>query len=279
MGGLASSRSGTMTVLTVATTDQFFTPQASEEPLRPATAEQSLSSESLPQGFSRSFSINERANDTAERGPATAHLEEFDPLGLMTFTSLPRFPGANPTVGMMPKPAPAGPSGCLLLDIDEGLAPSQPPRTPTSVAKFSEREVQQLKQQYEERLERQEGLLQLEVSSLQEKYTQALRAAEEMRLLLTEYERTMAGLLEIRRVHPERWEGMGAAEEERQRLIIEAQSLRIAFSNLRQNYEENKRALDALRSVPPGRTVLSLSPFDSDLNHLTHRVSKVSYRQ
>lgn len=234
-----------MTIATTTTTDQFFTPQASEEPLRLAVKDRSLSSESVPQGFSRSFSIEGDPNGGAERGPPMAELKEFDPLGLMSFSSPPRVRKGGASSGA---PATTVPSRCLLVDIDGG-SPLQLPATPTSVARYSEREVQQLRQQYEERLERQGDLMQLEVSSLQGKYSQALRAAEEMRMLLAEYERTMAGLLETRRAHPERLEGAEAAEEERQRLAIEAQSLRIAFSNLRQHYEENKRALDSLRLV------------------------------
>lgn len=284
--GLTLSCSGTIMTIATTTTDQFFTPQASEEPLRPAIKDQSLSSESVPQGFSRSYSIERDAPSFTEeregRLPvAAADLREFDPLGLMTFNSPPR-PSRDP--GESTASAEGGHSSkCLLLDIDEG-SPSRPPMTPTSVAKYSEREVQQLRRQYEERLERQGDLMQLEVSSLQEKYSQALRAAEEMRTLLAEYERTMAGLLETRRLHPERLEGMEAAEEERQRLAIEAQSLRIAFSNLRQNYEENKRALESLRLVPSCRVddptrILPSSPLFSSPFILLRvcRVSKACY--
>lgn len=247
-----------MTIATT-TTDQFFTPQASEEPLRPTTKDQGLSSESVPQGFSRSYSIDGHSPSMDDVGgmrpPVVTDLREFDPLGLMTFNSPPRPQRRrDPEGGNTALSENGHPSKCLLLDIDEG-SPSRPPMTPTSVAKFSEREVQQLRRQYEERLERQGDLMQLEVSSLQDKYNHALRAAEEMRTLLVEYERTMAGLLETRRLHPERSEDMEAAEEERQRLAIETQSLRIAFSNLRQNYEENKRALESLRLVSHARRV------------------------
>ena len=232
--GMGDFTSGENTSMGISN-DQFFTPNASEEILAAnlgiATSAH-LSKESVPSAFSRSISIIE---DQVTR--------EFDPLGLIIFDSPQQQQQQHPpsqTNDKVRSPL----RGNSLLDLE---APQ--PVSPLSLPKYSEHDIQILRQQYEQRLERQAEFQQFEIGILQEKYTQSLRAVEDMRLLLAEYEKTVGNLVEWRKLDSNQNFTVEAVEQERQKSLLENQSLKISFSNLKIVYDDTKRTLDSLKLV------------------------------
>lgn len=214
--------------------ERFFTPQASDEQVSHGRVEtKNISKESMPQ-MSRSFSH-------VDGGGRQSMMREFDPIGLVPFDSPPR--PLAPDAGAPEQKSTLAMSN--LLDI-EPLCPL----TPGSQPKYTERDMTRLKSMLEERAAHQFELLQTEITILQEKYTTALRADEELRELLSEYERTMAQIVEIRRENVDSMSSMEQLLQEKRQLMVDLQAMHIAFANLKQRYEENKTINEQLRLVP-----------------------------
>lgn len=223
--------------------EQFFTPTPSEGTLKIAddNAAKNISVESVPSAVKNSTLVG---------------MEEFDPIELMLFDSPCR--ATMSTDNLHEKAGAlvnhASPSRATLLDLDP-----MEPNTPNSMPKYSEAEVVAIRRQYEERLERQNEFLQTEIATLQEKYSQSLRVGEEMREIIGEYEKTIENLMNMRRSSAVTGgETMSTSspspslleeEAEKQRLVMEAQALRISFSNLKMLYEEARRSNDSLKLV------------------------------
>lgn len=123
--------------------------------------------------------------------------QEFDPLGLIAFDSPSRFAGtaAAKANSSFPLPASMGPS---LLDVE--LLQS----TPGSVLRYSQRDFDALRAEFERRAEKQAEFLQFEIQSIQERYDKSLQANRELNVLLNEYERTMSQILGTRPPSPSR---------------------------------------------------------------------------
>jgi hypothetical protein len=119
--------------------------------------------------------------------------QEFDPMGLIAFESPSRFPQSK-----MLKTAIATPVGAQctsLLDMEMIQT------TPGSIPKYTQREFDALKAEFERRAERQVEFLQFEVQTIQEKYDASVKANGELKILLSEYERTMSQILGARTFH------------------------------------------------------------------------------
>lgn len=215
-------------------TERFFTPQDSKDNVAMSAAmngdSKNISKESiLPMVHSFSHQDDERQS----------MMREFDPIGLMAFDS--------PTRPIMPAAEASRntPGKNNLLDL-EPLCPL----TPGSQPRYTEHDLVRLKEMMEGRTSHQTELLQTEITILQEKYATALQAGQELRDLLSEYERTMAQIVEIRRENVDSMSGMEQLLQEKRQLLVDLQAMHIAFANLKQRYEENKTINEQLRLVP-----------------------------
>lgn len=96
-----------------------------------------------------------------------------------------------------------------------------------------------------------------QLAELNERYTQALSANTALLSVLHDYERTFLGMLEERNERlnhqPSSFNNSSSdvllPRTERERLIGDLHSAHIAFQNLRQRYEEQKRMLEETRTV------------------------------
>lgn len=207
--------------------EQFFTPHPSMEPVAKAeireTKGKSVSQESIVE-LPRSYSLIDAGGGGGGEG-------------LLSFT--------EPTSPTQLAPTSAGtPLKQSLLDL-EPLCPL----SPNSQPKYSEREMSALRTQLEERSERQTELLQYEISVLQEKCAASLQVAAELRELLTEYEQTMAQIVETRRENSESLSSVEQLVQDKRQLLVDVQAMQISFANLKQRYEENKTMNEQLRLV------------------------------
>lgn len=110
-------------------------------------------------------------------------MQDIDPLGLIAFDSPSRFTGIRPAASCAQLQ-----TGLSLLDVDIMASPQ-------SMAKYSQRDFDRLKAEFERRAERQAEFMQFEIQTLQERYDSSLQANNELRILMAEYENTMNQLL------------------------------------------------------------------------------------
>lgn len=113
-------------------------------------------------------------------------MQEIDPTGLIAFDSPSRFTGLRPAASC----AQLLHTGLSLLDVDIMASPQ-------SMAKYSQRDFDRLKAEFERRAERQAEFMQFEIQTLQERYDASLQANNELRILMNEYENTMGQILGI----------------------------------------------------------------------------------
>lgn len=116
--------------------------------------------------------------------------QEFDPMGLIAFESPSRFPQSKMLKTTVSTPI--GQACTSLLDMEMIQT------SPGSIPKYTQREFDALKGEFERRAERQVEFLQFEVQTIQEKYDGSVKANGELKLLLSEYERTMSQILGIK---------------------------------------------------------------------------------
>lgn len=110
-------------------------------------------------------------------------MQEVDPHGLIAFSSPSRFPNRTLSSAQLAQQA-----GLSLLDVDIMASPQ-------SLAKYSQRDFDRLKGEFERRAEKQAEFMQFELQALQERYETSLQANNELRVLVAEYENTMGQLL------------------------------------------------------------------------------------
>lgn len=110
-------------------------------------------------------------------------MQDIDPLGLIAFDSPSRFTGIRPAASCAQLP-----TGLSLLDVDIMASPQ-------SMAKYSQRDFDRLKAEFERRAEKQAEFMQFEIQTLQERYDASLQANNELRILMAEYENTMNQIL------------------------------------------------------------------------------------
>lgn len=137
-----------------------------------------LSKESIPD---RLTTIEEPRRKSITDDDAMQHI---DPHGLIAFDSPSRFPSGI----LRSNPALSRADGPSLLDVDIMASPS-------SMAKYSQRDFDGLKAEFERRAEKQAEFMQFEIQALQERYDASLQANHELRILMAEYENTMAHIL------------------------------------------------------------------------------------
>lgn len=128
----------------------------------------------------------EEATGSARRRSITDDdaMQDVDPLGLIAFDSPSRFPTAR----TLSSAQLAQQAGLSLLDVDIMASPQ-------SLAKYSQRDFDRLKGEFERRAERQAEFMQFELQTLKERYDASLQANKELRVLVTEYENTMSQIL------------------------------------------------------------------------------------
>lgn len=157
--------------------------QVQEEPKKRALT--SISKESMPDlvdvgPTAMSFEPQEPRRRSITEDDS---MQDIDPLGLIAFDSPSRFTGIRPAASCAQLP-----TGLSLLDVDIMASPQ-------SMAKYSQRDFDRLKAEFERRAERQAEFMQFEIQTLQERYDASLQANNELRILMAEYENTMNQIL------------------------------------------------------------------------------------
>lgn len=137
-------------------------------------------------------SIPEPQQETERRKSITEEgaVKEIDPIGLIAFDSPSRF-SAHPTATSLRSAvscAQLNQPVLSLLDVDIMASPQ-------SMAKYSQRDFELVKGEFEKRAEKQAEFLQFEIQTIQEKYDSSLQANNELRILMAEYENTMNQIL------------------------------------------------------------------------------------
>jgi chromosome segregation ATPase len=179
--------------------------------------------------------------------PGTHVIAEFDPLipqdWMMKFDtpkvdrqSLP-VAAQTPSVRMEPR-APAS-----LIDSFPGDF-----ATPKSTAKYSERDVMQMREEIQKRSDAEVGILQNELQTLEARYQESERARNEMVVVVQEFEQTMGKMIEDSRQEKERHEIMlGKLSDEKMRSANELRTVENAFKELRMRSEELKHTIEQQR--------------------------------
>lgn len=160
-----------------------------EEPKKSALT--SISKESMPDlvdvgstAASKSVEPFDQSQEPRRRSITDDNsMQDIDPLGLIAFDSPSRFTGVRPAASCAQLP-----TGLSLLDVDIMASPQ-------SMAKYSQRDFDRLKAEFERRAERQAEFMQFEIQSIQERYDASLQANNELRILMAEYENTMNQIL------------------------------------------------------------------------------------
>jgi len=145
-----------------------------------------VSKESMPEVTGQPQQETERRKSITEEGA----VKEIDPIGLIAFDSPSRF-SAHPTATSLRSAvscAHLNQPALSLLDVDIMASPQ-------SMAKYSQRDFDLVKGEFEKRAEKQAEFLQFEIQTIQEKYDASLQANNELRILMAEYENTMNQIL------------------------------------------------------------------------------------
>lgn len=82
--------------------------------------------------------------------------------------------------------------------------------------------------------------LQYEINNLEEKYENSKKNNEEMRVMLSEYEKTLAQFIDARRTRPDQHSSIDQLLQDKKKLELEIQTLQISYQNLHQRYEDLK---------------------------------------
>ncbi len=164
-------------------------------------------------------------------------IQKIDPLGLIAFDSPSRFCGIRPALSCANIPA-----GVSLLDVDIMASPK-------SIAKYSQRDFDQLKTEFERRAEKQSEFMQFEIQAIQEKYNASLQTNNELRILLKEYEATMTQILDARKSNGDQLATIEQLLQDKRKLKVDLQTAQVAYQNLHARYEEVKALNEQLRVV------------------------------
>lgn len=139
-----------------------------------SVCKESIARESVTDESPLDFQQERRRSITDENS-----MQDIDPLGLIAFDSPSRFSG---------RPAPSHALTGHLLDVDIMASPQ-------SMAKYTQRDFDRLKGEFEKRAEKQAEFMQFEIQAVQEKYDASLQTNNELRILMAEYENTMSQIL------------------------------------------------------------------------------------
>ena len=122
-------------------------------------------------------------------------------------------------------------------------------KTTQKIATYSQDDVDRIRLECEERFEQQYEFLQLEVQTLQEKYTATLKTNHELQSVLEEYEKTLTQIIDARRRGDVSLASVEQLSMDKQQLQVELQTARISFANLHQRCDDFKSLTEQLRIV------------------------------
>lgn len=130
----------------------------------------------------------------------------------------------------------AGKSEEFLVETPKLVSPSKIASVTTAV-NF---DIEKVKAEIDSKWMKQVEFLQFEISSLEEKNEISVKNNSEMRVMLAEYEKTLAQFIDARRTRPDQHSSIDQLLQDKKKLELEIQTLQISYQNLHQRYDDLK---------------------------------------